>query len=48
MDKLDKTLTQLEMELDENNVMQREARANDELIGIMYTHFLRKQNKKRF
>ena len=42
MGELDETLTQLGMELDENNAMQREARANDELIGIMHTHFLRK------
>ena len=33
MGELDETLTQLGMELDENNAMQREARANDELIG---------------
>ena len=48
MGELDETLIQLGMELDENNAMQREARANDEFIGIMHTHFLRKQNKKRF
>ena len=48
MGELDETLTQLGMELDENNAMQKEARANDELIGIMHNNFLRKQNKKRF
>ena len=45
MAELDETLTQLGMELDENNAMQREARANDELIGIMHNNFQRKQNK---
>ena len=45
---LDEALTQLGMELDENDAMQKEARASDELIEIMHTHFLRKQNKKRF
>ena len=44
---LDEALTQLGMELDENDAMQKEARASNELI-IMHTHFLRKQNKKRF
>ena len=35
MGELDEVLTQLGMELDENNAMQKEARASDELIGIM-------------
>ena len=48
MGKLDEALTQLGMELDENDAMQKEARANDELIGMMHNHFMRKQNKKRF
>ena len=48
MGELNEALTQLEMELDENDTMQKEARASNELIGIMHTHFLRKQNKKRF
>ena len=45
---LDEALTQLGMELDENDAMQKEARVSNELIGIMHTHFLRKQNKKHF
>ena len=48
MGELDEALTQLGMELDENDAMQKKARASDELIGIMHTHFLRKQNKKCF
>ena len=48
MGELDEALTQLGMELDENDAMQKETKASDELIGIIYTHFLRKQNKKRF
>ena len=35
MGELDEALTQLGMELDENDAMQKEARASDELIGIM-------------
>src|SRR6185437_12066809 len=35
---LDETLTQLGMELDENNTMQKKAKANDELIGIIYCY----------
>ena len=42
MGELDETLIQLGMELDENNAMQREAKANNELIGIMHNNFLRK------
>ena len=45
---LDEALTQLGMELDENDAIQKENRANDELIGIMHNNFQRKQNKKRF
>jgi hypothetical protein len=48
MGELDEALTQLGMELDENDAMQKEARASDELIGIMHNNFMRKQNKKRF
>ena len=48
MGELDEALTQLGMELDENDAMQKEARANNELIGIMHNNFMRKQNKKRF
>ena len=36
------------MELDENDAMQKEARASDELIGIIHNNFMRKQNKKHF
>ena len=36
------------MELDENDALQKENRANEELIGLMHNHFQRKQNKKRF
>ena len=43
MGELDEALTQLGMELDENNAIQREARANDELIEIIHNNFLRKQ-----
>src|SRR5213596_2976361 len=48
MGELDEALTQLGMELDENDAMQKEAKASDELIGIMHNNFLRKQNKKHF
>ena len=48
MGELDEALTQLGMELDENDAMQKEVRASDELIGTMHTHFLRKQNKMCF
>src|SRR5256885_2924241 len=48
MGELDEALTQLGMELDENDAMQKEARASDELKGIMHNNFMRKQNKKRF
>src|ERR1043166_6489227 len=48
MGELDEALTQLGMELNENDAMQKEARASDELIGIMHNNFMRKQNKKRF
>src|SRR6185437_952212 len=45
---LDEALTQLGMKLDENDAMKKEARASDEIIGIMHNNFMRKQNKKRF
>ena len=48
MGELDEALTQLGMELDENDAMQKKSRASNELIGIMHNNFMRKQNKKRF
>ena len=39
MGELDEAFTQLGMELDENDAMQKEARASDELIGIMHNNF---------
>ena len=42
MGEIDEALTQLGMELDENDAMQKEARASDELIGIMHNNFMRK------